>query len=79
MSNQTQGRRREFDLENGNKLIAEQRDPYGHWFLHLERGSLPEKYQGAYTDINVVHREVERYITDRKLALSAVDKAKKAS
>ena len=36
------GKTRTFVLENGNKLLAKQTDPYGFWRLHLEKGQLLE-------------------------------------
>lgn len=33
-----------------NKAILEQKGPYGHWFLRLERGVTPKEFSGAFTN-----------------------------
>lgn len=58
---ETNTKTRVFELDNGNKLIATQRDPFGFWDLHLEHGQLPERFQGHYSYFDAVVKDVERY------------------
>lgn len=69
---------REFDLGNGNKLFATRKDPYGHWFLSLERGALPEEFRGAYSSAYMMKQAVDRYVAIRKLVIEEIkDKPEK--
>src|SRR4051812_19483923 len=58
---QTNEKVRVFELENGNQVIATQRDPYGFWDLHLKHGQLPDRFQGHYSYWDAVVKDVERY------------------
>lgn len=69
---ETNTKKRLFELENGNKLWAVQSDPYGFWALHLDKGQLPEKFQGQYSTWDAVKKDVERYQTLRNLAVVEV-------
>lgn len=65
-------RTRFFDLENGNKLIAKQTDPYGFWRLNLDKGQLPAWLDQDFNEWSQVLRAVEKYGHQRKLAISEV-------
>lgn len=58
---ETNNKIRTFELDNGNQLIATQRDPYGFWDLHLKQGQLPERFKGHYSYWDAVVKDVERY------------------
>lgn len=58
-----------FELQNGNTLRAERRDPYGHWFLVLSRGQLPEAFTGGYTTREEVRKAVSLYSQVRDIPL----------
>lgn len=61
-----------FDLENGNKLIAKQTDPYGFWRLSLEKGTLPQWLDQSFNEWGQVLKAVDRYGRERQLAISEV-------
>lgn len=63
-------RTRVFDLENGNKLIAKQTDPYGFWRLNLDKGQLPPWLDQDFNEWGQVLKAVEKYGHQRKLAIS---------
>lgn len=58
---ETNSKKRVFELENGNELIAIQSDPFGFWKLHLKHGQLPERFQGDYSYFDAVVKDVARY------------------
>lgn len=70
----TSDRVRTFELSNGNKLYAKQTDPYGFWYLNLDKGQLPEKFLGAYSTFDAVVKDVERYEILRNLAANEIKK-----
>lgn len=72
----TSDRTRVFELSNGNKLYAKQTDPYGFWYLNLDKGQLPEKFQGAYSTYDAVQKDVERYEVLRGIAAAEVKTGK---
>lgn len=76
---ETSSKKRVFELENGNKLHAVQSDPYGFWALHLDKGQLPERFQGQYTNFDAVVKDVERYCTLRDLAKAELRTISKAT
>jgi hypothetical protein len=55
------------DMANGNRLKMARTDPYGFIYLSLMRGSLPEKYQGAYTDFKVARQAADQYLYERNI------------
>lgn len=76
---ETNSKKRLFELENGNKLWAVQSDPFGFWALHLDKGQLPERFQGQYSNWDAVIKDVERYQTLRKMAVVEVKSISKAN
>lgn len=68
---------RTFELENGNVLYAKQTDPYGFWHLNLDKGQLPEAFRGAYSTIDHVYKDVEKYQTLRKQSVTEIKEGKK--
>lgn len=58
-----------YDLQNGNVLRAERKDPYGHWFLSLEKGLLPERFHGGYTGRDEVEKAALAYSKYRDILL----------
>jgi len=67
---------RVFDLENGNKLIAKQTDPYGFWRLHLEKGELPKWLDQDFNEWGQVLKAVDRYGRERQIAIAEVKNKK---
>ena len=71
---------RTIELENGNILRLEAKDPYGFIHLSLEHGQLPEDMTGVFTSWFEAERAAERYQSRRKMALAEIkieDKKKK--
>lgn len=55
--------KRTYELEGGNKIHAERRDPFGLIYLHGDKGALPEKLRdNAFTSYDDAEREIQRYI-----------------
>lgn len=71
------GRTRYFELENGNKLIAKQTDPYGFWRLNLDKGQLPQWLDQDFNEWSQVLKAVEIYGHQRKLAIAEVQTKRK--
>jgi hypothetical protein len=70
-------RTRVFQLENGNKLYAKQTDPYGFWYLNLDKGQLPPWLADqAFNEWSQVLKAVERYGNDRKVVIQEIRKGK---
>lgn len=65
-------RTRYFSLENGNKLIAKQTDPYGFWRLNLDKGQLPPWLDQDFNEWGQVLKAVEIYGHQRKQAIVEV-------
>lgn len=53
------------ELEDGQKIHFECRDPYHHWYIHFNKGQVPEKLKGAYTDFNFARIDVEKYLAEK--------------
>lgn len=51
-----------------NTVLLNRVDPYGHIFLSLAKGELPEKYRGAYTTMTLASHAAQMYGEDRKRA-----------
>lgn len=63
--------RREYAY-GGNKIIAERQDPYGFWYVHMERGVLPQALKGAWTTVDRVEAAVTKYIEQKSKEKPAV-------
>lgn len=66
---------RVYELENGNKLHLKRTDPYGFIYINLDKGQLPGWVHGvAYTDWTQARIAAEKYIAQRKSAVSELKK-----
>jgi hypothetical protein len=65
---------RTFDLDNGNKLLAKQTDPYGFWRIHIAHGSLPQWLDQDFNEWSQVLKAVDRYMFERKEALGEIER-----
>lgn len=45
-----------------NSVIVERKDPYGFYFAHLEKGTIPKELEGSFTDLNVIKGIVDNLI-----------------
>lgn len=60
------GNKRSLTLENGNKIYFERKDPYGFWYIHYDKGQMPEKLRGAYTSYDRAKLAVDSYLANLK-------------
>lgn len=67
-------RHRTVELDNGNKVNLERRDPYGFIHVWLDRGQFPDKsdLNGVFTTWDQAYNAVQRYLADRNAAVSEV-------
>ena len=68
MLDQTHAAEKEFhtiDLDNGNRLSLVRRNPYGHIYLKLNKGNIPEKFSGAYTTVERALEASQKYQSER--------------
>ena len=56
---------RTVELENGNTIIIENKDPYGFWYVHYEHGQMPKKLHGAYTSFEYALSAVQTYLKEK--------------
>jgi hypothetical protein len=64
---------RTVELENGNILRLEAKDPYGFVYLSLEHGQLPDHLKGAaFTDWHQAEMAAKKYQDARKMAIAEV-------
>ena len=63
---------RTIELDNGNMLIVENKDPYGFWYVHYEKGQLPKRMQGAYTTWEYALAAVKRYLAEKDEPIVAI-------
>ena len=68
-----EGKVRVTDIDNGNKITATSSDPHGFWTLKLNRGALPQAYQGQYTSHEEADKAIKQYLRDRELAVADVN------
>jgi len=67
----------EIAIDNDNKILLQRKDPFGFVYMKLEKGNLPERYQGAYTNFEYARDDALRYIDQRTKELNKA-KAKAA-
>lgn len=56
---------------DGKEVTATRVDPYGFLYLTQVKGTLPEKYTGAYTSTSEVERAIKEYTNEKQAAKSA--------
>lgn len=62
------------ELDNNNKIHIKREDPYGFWFVNLERGRFPDGsiLHGAFTSFDRAMVAVETYLHERRRAMTEV-------
>ena len=67
-------RHRTVELDNGNKINLERRDPYGFIHVWLDRGQFPDKsdLNGVFTTWDQAYNATQRYLSERNAAVSEV-------
>lgn len=61
-------------MHDDNKIIIARRDPFGLIYLTLEKGTLPERFQGAYTTVEYAMEDALKYKDQRKLEIEEMNK-----
>lgn len=62
-----------------NTFVAEKRDPYGFWYIKVEKGRLPTFLSGSYTDWEYAKQRILAYCDmTRKIVQEAATKTKDA-
>ena len=61
-----------------NKIFLKREDPFGFIRIYFERGEVPERLKGSFTEWVSARRVVDRYLLDKKKAHYAVDVDKEA-
>ena len=51
---------------NNNMVHVYKQDPYGFWFVKLEKGQIPDKLKGAFTSFYEAEKAVTYYYRDEK-------------
>lgn len=67
-------RHRIVELDNGNKVHLERRDPYGFIHAWLDKGAWPvsSALNGVFTSWERAYNAVDRYVSDRNAAVSEI-------
>lgn len=58
------------ELEN-NKVYVKRDGQFGHWFINLDKGQLPQKYRGAYTGAPQALAAANRWISEKNKTIAA--------
>lgn len=48
--------------EGSAGIYLRRKDPYGFWYIHFERGVVPEDLSNAYTTLPLAQAAVEHYL-----------------
>lgn len=59
------GKFRKINLDN-NIVHIKCEDPYGFWYISLEKGQVPEKLKGSYTTFDLAFRDVKIWLANKK-------------
>lgn len=54
--------RRTYDLESGNKVHVERKNPYGLLHIYLDRGEVPSALSGIYTNYTEAERAINKWL-----------------
>lgn len=57
--------KRTLHLTNGNKVHVERQDPYGFWYVHYDKGPMPDQMTGAYTTYDQAEKAVVSYLKNK--------------
>lgn len=63
------GKYRKIELEN-NTVHIRSEDPFGFWYISLQKGQVPEKLKGAYTTFDQALRDVNYWLKNKKEPIS---------
>jgi len=64
--------RRTYELDGGNKLYAERKNPFGFISLHYDKGPLPERLLGEYTSYDEADRAIQQYLHARNREVTQI-------
>lgn len=55
------------------------KDPYGFWFISLDKGQIPEWLRGAYSTFDKAFADINKYIDEKRLNILARSDNEKAN
>lgn len=64
--------RRIYDLEGGNKLHCERKNPYGFISIHQDKGAVPPQLSGDYTSYDEADKAIRVYLNEKQKAVLEV-------
>lgn len=64
--------RRTYELEGGNKLYAERKNPYGFIRIHFDKGQIPENLASDYTSYPEADKAIQIYLNTKGRTLTNV-------
>lgn len=53
-------------LDNDNKMHIKRTDPYGFWYMNLDKGCVPDELRGAYTSFDIAYKEAKKYLEGKR-------------
>lgn len=59
------GKFRRIPIHN-NVVYIKCLDPYGFWYVTLEKGQVPDKLKGSYTAFDLAFRDVKVWLANKK-------------
>lgn len=65
------GRHRTVEIDN-NKVHIKCEDPYGFWYVSLQKGQVPDKLKGAYTTFEKALSDVNLWLRNKKEPISSI-------
>jgi hypothetical protein len=52
------------ETETNNKYTIEREDPFGLYYIKIEKGQLPPKLKGAWTNTRLARQAIDQYLKD---------------
>lgn len=54
-------------VDSDNKYTVEREDPFGLYYIKIEKGQLPPKLKGAWTNTTLARRAIDQYLKDNDI------------
>ena len=55
-----------FILDDGLKIDAVKKNPYGFWSFKYTKGAIPDDLKGSYTSFNMLEKALKSYVIETK-------------
>lgn len=59
------GKYRKIEMDNGNVCHIKCEDPYGFWYISLDKGQVPNRCKGSYTSFDAALRDVNVWLRSK--------------